>query len=179
MKPRLLILSDLFGGKDPQWVKIYMNLLQSKFEIQYYDVLELANIAYDNFVESEIHNQFLNGGIDKAIQNLLQLETGKILVLGFSIGGTIAWKASLQGLKITHLFAVSSTRLRYETEVPNGIVKLYFGEKDPNKPNPQWFLDLNIDNQILKDNNHQLYLLEDNIPVICNDILKLYHNNDF
>lgn len=116
-----------------------MNLLQSKFEIQYYDVLELANIASDNFVESEIHNQFLNGGIDKAIQNLLQLETGKILVLGFSIGGTIAWKASLQGLKITHLLAVSSTRLRYETEVPNGIVKLYFGEKDPNKPNHNGF----------------------------------------
>ncbi|WP_428230273.1 alpha/beta hydrolase [Flavobacterium sp.] len=172
VKPRLLILSDLFGGKNPEWVKIYMNLLQSKFEIQYYDVLELANIDSDNFIESEIHNQFLNGGIDKAVQSLLQLETGKIVVLGFSIGGTIAWKTSLKGLNITHLFAVSSTRLRYETEVPDGIIKLYFGEKDPHKPNPKWFLDLNVDNKILEDNNHQLYLTENNIPLICNDILK-------
>lgn len=172
VKPRLLILSDLFGGKDPEWVKIYMNLLQSKFEIQYYDVLELANIDSDNFIESEIHNQFLNGGIDKAVQNLLQLETEKVIILGFSIGGTIAWKASLKGLNVTHLFAVSSTRLRYETEIPNSIIKLYFGEKDPNKPNPKWFLDLNIDNEILEANSHQLYLIENNIPLICNDILK-------
>jgi hypothetical protein len=172
VKPRLLILSDLFGGKNPEWLKIYMNLLQSKFEIQYYDVLELANIDSDNFIESEIHNQFLNGGIDKAVQSLLQLETGKIVVLGFSIGGTIAWKTSLKGLNITHLFAVSSTRLRYETEVPDGIIKLYFGEKDPHKPNPKWFLHLNVDNKILEDNNHQLYLTENNIPLICNDILK-------
>ena len=172
MKPRLLILSDLFGGKDPEWIKIYTDLLKSKFEIQYYDVLELANIDSDNFIESEIHNQFLNGGIDKAVQNLLQLETGKLIVLGFSIGGTIAWKASLKGLNTSHLFAVSSTRLRYETEVPSGIVRLCFGEKDPNKPNPKWFLDLNIDNEILEDNSHQLYLIENNIPLICNDILK-------
>jgi hypothetical protein len=172
VKPRLLILSDLFGGKNPEWLKIYMNLLQSKFEIQYYDVLEMANIDSDNFIESEIHNQFLNGGIDKAVQSLLQLETGKIVVLGFSIGGTIAWKTSLKGLNITHLFAVSSTRLRYETEVPDGIIKLYFGEKDPHKPNPKWFLDLNVDNKIFEDNNHQLYLTENNIPLICNDILK-------
>lgn len=175
VKPRLLILSDLFGGNNPEWVKIYMNLLQSKFEIQYYDVLELANIDSDNFIESEIHNQFLNGGIDKAVQNLLQLETGKVIVLGFSIGGTIAWKASLKGLNTSHLFAVSSTRLRYETEVPNGIVRLYFGEKDPNKPNSQWFLDLNIENEILKGNNHQLYLTENNAALVCNDILKYFH----
>jgi len=172
VKPRLLILSDLFGGKDPEWVKMYTDLLKSKFEIQYYDVLELANIDSDNFIESEIHNQFLNGGIDKAVQNLLQLETGKLIVLGFSIGGTIAWNASLKGLNVTHLFAVSSTRLRYETEIPDSIVKLYFGEEDPNKPNPKWFLDLNIDNEILEDNSHQLYLIENNIPLICNDILK-------
>ena len=172
MKPRLVILSDLFGGNNPEWIKMYLEILESKFEIQYYDVLELANIPAGNFIESDIHDQLLKGGIDKAVENLLKLETGKIMVLGFSIGGTIAWKASLLGLDITHLFAVSSTRLRYETEVPNSIIQLYFGEKDPNKPNPQWFLDLNLENEILRDNHHQLYLIENNAVLICSDILK-------
>jgi len=171
-KPRLLILSDLFGGKNPEWVKIYMNLLQSKFEIKYYDVTELANIDSDNFIESDIHNQFVNGGIDKAVQNLIQLETGKIVVLGFSIGGTIAWRASLKGLNITHLFAVSSTRLRYETKAPNSIVKLYFGEKDLHKPNSKWFLNFNLESEILLNQDHQLYLIENNVLLICDDILK-------
>lgn len=120
MKPRLLILSDLFGGKDPEWVKIYTDLLKSKFEIQYYDVVELANIDSDNFIESEIHNQFLNGGIDKAVQNLLQLETEKVIILGFSIGGTIAWNASLKGLNVTHLFAVHLQD--YDTKLKSPIV---------------------------------------------------------
>lgn len=174
-KPRLLILSDLFGGNNPEWIKMYSEVLESKFEIQYYDVLELANIPSDNFIESDVHDQLLKGGIDKAVENLLQLETGKIMVLGFSIGGTIAWKASLKGLDITHLFAVSSTRLRYETEAPNSIIKLYFGEKDPNKPISKWFLDLNLENEILRDNYHQLYLLENNAALICSDILKSLH----
>lgn len=172
MKPRLLILSDLFGGANPKWIKTYSEILESKFEIQYYDVLELANIDINNCIESDIHNQFLNGGFDKAIESLLKLETDKVTILGFSIGGTIAWKASLKGLKITHLFAVSSTRLRYEAEAPNCIIKLYFGEKDPNKPNPQWFLDLNLENQIFRDNYHQLYLIENNADLVCDDILQ-------
>lgn len=172
VKPRLLILSDLFGGKDSEWVKSYMDLLQSKFDIQYYNTPELAGIDVFDLTETEIHNQFLNGGIDKAVENLLRLESCKVVILGFSIGGTIAWKAALKALETSHLFAVSSTRLRYETESPNCKVKLYFGKKDPNKPNLQWFLDLNLENEILKNHDHQLYLIEKNMYLICNDILK-------
>ena len=141
VKPKLLILSDLFGGQHPEWINYYTNTLRSKFEIQYYDVLELANIDASNLTETDIHKQFLDGGIDKAVETLLKLETDKVTVLGFSIGGTIAWKASLLGLKTMYLFAVSSTRLRYETEAPNCEIKLYFGENDPNKPHDKWFID--------------------------------------
>lgn len=172
-KPKLLILSDLFGGQHPKWINYYTNTLRSKFEIQYYDVLELANIDASNLTEADIHKQFLNGGIDKAVETLLKLETDKVTVLGFSIGGTIAWKASFQGLKMTHLFAVSSTRLRYETEVPNCEIKLFFGDQDLNKPNSNWFLDLNVTNEILQTQGHQLYLEEKNAAAICTEILKL------
>lgn len=172
MKPKLLILSDLFGGENPKWVERYTNALECKFEIQYYDVLELANIDASNLSEAEIHNQFLNGGIDKAVVKLLELELEKVIILGFSIGGTIGWKASLLGLKTTYLCAISSTRLRYETESPNCLVQLYFGEKDPNKPGSQWFLDLNITNETLENCNHQLYLENNNTDIICDLILK-------
>lgn len=172
-KPKLLILSDLFGGQHPAWINYYKNALRAKFEIQYYDTPELANINVSSLTETDIHNQFLNGGIDKAVESLLKLETDKVIVLGFSIGGTIAWKASLQGLKTTHLFAVSSTRLRYEAKAPGCKIKLYFGGNDPNKPNSKWFLDLNVTNEILQNQGHQLYLEEKNAALICAEILKV------
>lgn len=172
-KPKLLILSDLFGGGNPEWIKRYTDLLESKFDIQYYDVLELANITHSDLTEMDIHNQFLNGGIDKAVENLLKLEKETVTVLGFSIGGTIAWKTSLKGLNISQLFAVSSTRLRFENQIPNCRIKLYFGEKDLNMPNSKWFSDLKISNQIFENQDHQLYLEKKNAFLICNDILQV------
>ncbi|WP_166920944.1 alpha/beta hydrolase [Flavobacterium poyangense] len=171
IKPRLLILSDLFGGKSSDWVNQYIELLRSKFDIQYYDVLELGGVATADNEENNIHNQFLNGGIDKAVKTLLDKESEEVSVLGFSIGGTIAWKAALKGLKVVQLIAVSSTRLRFETQTPNSKIKLYFGEEDLNKPDSQWFLDLKISNQIFENEKHQLYLEKKNVLLICNAIL--------
>jgi len=171
MKSKLLILSDLFGGGNPEWIKRYTDLLEPKFEIQYYDVLELANITISDLTEMDIHNQFLNGGIDKAVDNLLELENGKVTVLGFSIGGTIAWKAALKGLKVVNLIAVSSTRLRFETEAPNCKIRLYFGDKDLNAPNSKWFIDLKVSNHFFENQDHQLYLERKNVALICNNFL--------
>ena len=64
-KQRLLLRSDLFGG-NPEWIQNYIKILESKFDVQYYDVLQLAHID-SLIIEKEIHNQFLNGGIEKAI----------------------------------------------------------------------------------------------------------------
>jgi hypothetical protein len=169
VKPRLLLLSDLFGG-NPEWTKCYAEILNSKFDVQYYDVLKLANINSSND-EADIHNQFLNGGMDRAVERLLQLETKRVTVLGFSIGGTIAWKAALKGLTTDCLFAVSSTRLRYENELPECSIKLYFGEKDLNKPNLEWFLNLNVSYKSFDDQKHQLYLENNNAQLICDDIM--------
>ncbi len=168
-KPRLLLLSDLFGG-NPKWIQNYIEILEPKFDIQYYDVLKLAEI--DLLVdEKEIHNQFLNGGIEKAVTNLLNSEKENIAILGFSIGGTIAWKASLKGLKTTELVAVSSTRLRFETEMPNCKIKLYFGEKDLNSPKSQWFSEFGISNLIFENHDHLLYQEKENAFLICSNFL--------
>lgn len=171
MKTRLLILSDLFGGENPEWVKLYTEILQSKFDIQYYDVRELANISLECITEADIHNQFLNGGIDRAVENLLKLEKEQTAILGFSIGGTIAWKAALSGLKVSHLIAVSSTRLRFETQIPDCKINLYFGKEDLNTPNPKWFSDLKISSHIFESHGHQLYLVKDIVLIICNNLL--------
>jgi hypothetical protein len=168
-KPRLVILSDLFGGKNPEWIKHYTEILESDFNIQYYDILQLAGISPDND-EANIHSQFINGGIDNVIKALLTYEKKEITILGFSIGGTIAWKASLKGLNVSQLIAVSSTRLRFETKTPNSKIKLYFGEKDLKKPDPKWFSDLKIAGEIFKNESHQLYLQQKNAFVICKNL---------
>ncbi|WP_281634723.1 alpha/beta hydrolase [Flavobacterium luteolum] len=169
MKSRLLILSDLFGG-NPEWIQTYIETLGLRFDVQYYDVLKLAQIDSSSD-EKEIHNQFLNGGIEKAVNNLLDLESGNASVLGFSIGGTIAWKACLRGLKVTELVAVSSTRLRFENEVPNCKIKLYFGKRDSNIPKYEWFSELGISNLIFENQDHLLYQEKENAFLICDDFL--------
>ncbi|GAA3726687.1 MULTISPECIES: alpha/beta hydrolase [Flavobacterium] len=168
-KPRLLLLSDLFGD-NPEWIQNYIEILELKFDVQYYDVLKLAQIDSSS-EEKEIHNQFLNGGIEKAVNCLLDFEKEEVAVLGFSIGGTIAWKASLKGLKATQLVAVSSTRLRFETGIPSCKVKLYYGDKDMNKPDQEWFMRLKMESQIFENQNHNLYEEKSNASPICNNFV--------
>ncbi|OOG71850.1 alpha/beta hydrolase [Flavobacterium sp. A45] len=175
MKPRLIILSDLWGKEKSKWVSDYVELLKDKFEIQYYDCCELGEIDKTNYVEENLHNQFINGGIEKAVANLLKTEKNPIDILAFSIGGTIAWKSALKGLNFRNLFAVSSTRLRYEDKTPNGIIKLYYGENDSNIPNNDWFETLSIDFEIIKNMEHDFYTEIDCTTLICNEILKKIH----
>lgn len=172
MKPRLIILSDLWGKEKAEWIANYIEILESKFDIKFYDCCELANIDKTDYAEKNLHNQFVNGGIERAVENLLKIENEKIDVLAFSIGGTIAWKAGLKGLNVEKLFAVSSTRLRYENEIPNCAIKLYFGENDSNKPNEDWFEKQAIDFEIIKKKEHNFYVEKDFITSICSEILK-------
>lgn len=172
MKPRLIILSDLWGKEKSGWVSAYVELLKDKFEIQYYDCCELGEIDKTEYFEENLHSQFVNGGIEKAVDNLLQKEKDQVIVLAFSIGGTIAWKAALNGLNAGSFFAVSSTRLRYENETPKGRIKLYFGKNDSNKPSQNWFQKHSIDFDIVKNKVHNFYTEKDFAIAICNEILK-------
>ena len=172
MKPRLIILSDLWGKEKAEWISNYIELLKDKFEIQYYDCCELGEIDKTNYTEENLHSQFVNGGIEKAVKNLLNTEKNQIDVLAFSIGGTIACKASLKGLNVRNLFVVSSTRLRYENEIPNGTIKLYYGENDSNKPDNNWFEKHSIDFEIIKNKEHDFYTEKEFADSICIEILK-------
>lgn len=171
MKPRLIILSDLWGKEKSDWVSDYVEQLKDKFEIQFYDCCELGAIDSTNYTEESLHIQFVNGGIEKVIENLLEAEKNQIDILAFSVGGTIAWKAALKGLDIRNLFAVSSTRLRFEEDIPNGVIKLYYGENDINKPSNNWFEKHSINFEIIKNKGHNFYTQKAFAISICNEFL--------
>ncbi|WP_417431543.1 alpha/beta hydrolase [Halpernia sp.] len=169
---KLIILSDLWGSKKSDWIANYTTILKSNFEIKYYDCCELGEINLTDYSEENIHQQFINGGIDKAVQNLLKEEKGNSSVLGFSIGGFIAWKTACEGLEIKELIAVSSTRLRYENQKPNCSINLIYGENDYYKPNNSWFNQLNLQPKIYKKEEHNFYMKKEKALEICDEIIK-------
>ena len=168
-KPRLIILSDLWGAAVNDWVLYYTELLHD-FDIQYYDCRVLGNVDTLTQNQESIHQQFVTTGIDAAVDELLALEREEVNILAFSVGGVIAWKAGLKGLKINSFYAVSSTRLRHEILKPAGNLKVYFGEEDSFKPTKEWYEILNIDFEIIKNKDHKMYFEKDFAIRLCSEI---------
>ena len=176
-KPRIVLLSDLWGKEKSGWISYYSTILEEYFDIQYYDCCELGDIDKSNYSMRKLYNQFVNGGIARAVESILQKEKGFITVLGFSIGGFIAWKAALSGLKVQSLFAISSTGLRHETLKPSGIIELFYGEKDTYRPNDSWFQNLDVKENLYKNEGHELYTKKEMAEDICSIILKQINPN--
>lgn len=156
-KQRLIILSDLWGTEKSYWTAYYIAILKDYYDIKYYDSRVLAEIANTGFCEKSLHDKFIHGGVEKAVSNLLLEEKDSSTILGFSIGGYIAWKACNSGLNSKKLIAVSSTRLRYETEMPSMNIELIYGEEDAYKPNTTWFDKINLNPIIYNKLGHDLY----------------------
>ncbi|MFM2393284.1 MAG: hypothetical protein RLZZ546_1266 [Bacteroidota bacterium] len=170
MKRKLIILTDLWGNTNSNWIKVYVENLQDKFELKLYSCCEIAEIQPFKKTKKEIHNEFILSGIEIAIENLLRLEKDEVDVLGFSVGGYIAWRSGIKGLKIRNLKAISSTRLRNEIIKPNCKLKLYFGENDQHKPTKEWFENLKVDFTLIKNADHNVYENVDFTKNICKNI---------
>lgn len=171
MKKRLIILSDLWGSKNSDWVSQYSEVLKEYFEIQFYDCRELGEVNIEDSNQESIHQQFLSFGIEKAVTNLLEKEQNALSILAFSIGGSIAWEATLKGLKADYICALSSTRLRFESQKPNVNIDLFFAENDPYKPNKDWFLQHKIDYNLYKNKAHEIYKEPEVAKAICRQII--------
>lgn len=171
MKKRLIILSDLWGREKSEWFVNYTQILSTNFNIKYYDCCELGGIDKSDYREEKLHKQFVNGGIDRAVGNLIELEKNSISVLAFSIGGTIAWKFGIKSELIESLVGVSSTRLRHETSKPKGNIALYFGQHDANKPKVEWFDNMVLNCNILADQEHQFYQKAEFAEHICTQLI--------
>ncbi len=172
MKPKLIILSDLWGRKESTWIAYYVDILEKHFAITYYDCCELGGVDMLDYNEESLHSQFISGGIEKAIENLCHLERYPVSILGFSIGGYIAWKAALAGLKTQQIVAISSTRLRKETEKPNSNITLFFGENDPYQPTAKWFQEFKIKKKLITGEGHDFYTNPAFAELLSNEIIK-------
>jgi dienelactone hydrolase len=174
MKPALIIISDLWGTAKSNWMDLYLQNLSAELDVEYRDARALAEVNLNTLDKQKqnIHQEFIDTGIDKAVENILKFKSDNLIVLAFSIGGTIAWKAALKGLKVDSLYLISSTRLRHETEKPNCKIHLMYGEYDTYKPEAKWFEKLNLDYEAIIDGEHEIYTSESIAKQISDRIIQ-------
>lgn len=171
MAERLVVVSDMWGAKKGLWITSYLGYLQQYFDIVFYDCQQLANLDLQVYTEENVHNSFVNGGIDTAVAHLLRKESEPSHYLAFSTGGTIAWKAALQGVPMKSLYVISATRLRFETVRPSNKVELMYGERDENRPSEEWAKKIGCEMELMEGFGHTLYSDEKNIRKVCQDLL--------
>ena len=162
----------MWGSKKGLWITSYLGYLQQYYDIVYHDCQQLANIDLKVNSAENVHRAFVNGGIDTAVAHLLKKETEPAHYLAFSVGGTIAWKASLLGLPMKSLYAVSATRIREEENCPECKSTILFGDTDMHKPKKDWYAKLGVEAEVISGFGHELYTDEKNIQKICLDLLK-------
>lgn len=172
MAEKLVIVSDMWGTKKGLWITSYLGYLQQYFDITFYDSQQLANLDLPVQSEKNIHEAFINGGIDTAVAHLLKKEKTPCYYLAFSTGGTIVWKAAQKGLKVKSLFSVSATRIRLQEEKPNIPFHLIYGEKDVDKPSNTWADNVDVEMDLIPNYGHTLYTDEKIIKDVCLSLLK-------
>ncbi|NNK19186.1 MAG: hypothetical protein HKP49_08550 [Maribacter sp.] len=171
MAERLVVISDIWGSKKGLWLTSYLAYLQQYFDITYYDIQQLARINLRVYSEKNLHDAFLNGGIDKAVDELINSEEEPCHYLAFSTGGTIAWKANLKGLPMKSLYSISATRIRFENKKPSIPISLVYGEKDSKRPTDNWFNKMSLEKELIPNVGHELYADEKVIKKVCHDLL--------
>ena len=163
---KLLLITDLWGLKKSNYVNSYMNELEKHYDVQLIDACRIGKIDQRVYTEAALHRQFVEGGIDNAVQYLLDSINEPIHILGFSVGGLIGWKFALQSSNVQRLICVSSTRLRKETEKPLTKIDLYFGEADLYNPDTTWFSKMGLDPVFFSGQGHNCYKSTDSTNAI-------------
>lgn len=172
MAEKLVILSDMWGAKKGLWITSYLGYLQQYFDITYYDIQQLSNIDVVVNSAENVNRAFVEGGIDAAVKNILNKEKEPAHYLGFSTGGTIAWKAGLAGLPMKSLYTVSATRIRAEEMKPDCNTVTLFGDQDMYRPKLDWHQNVGVKSNLIKDFGHTMYTDEKIISKVCLDLLK-------
>ncbi|NKI30567.1 alpha/beta hydrolase [Croceivirga thetidis] len=157
MTNKLLVLSDMWGVKKGLWITSYFGYLQQSYEIDFFDCQQLAHVNELVGNKENLHKAFVEGGIDTAVAHLLKKINEPTDVLAFSTGGTIAYKAALQGLPVKSMTLVSATRIRLESERPECEVNLIYGGNDKYAPSDEWANNLGLEKTIIPNFGHELY----------------------
>ncbi len=172
MAERLVILSDMWGSKKGLWITSYLGYLQQYFDIVYYDIQQLADVDPNSLASDHKCLEFLKQGLDTAVNQLLKKESIPSHYLTFCSGGTIAWQASLKGLPVKSLYAVSARNLNLFNEKPDYPIKLVFGENQWDIPSEEWRGKMNISFDIVKNFGNELYTDEVIIQKVCLSLLE-------
>lgn len=176
-KQPLLILSDLWGLD--QWYDLYTERLSHFFNVQLIDCCELGGIVKIPLEEKSLHHQFINGGINQAVNRLNEIIESPTHLLGLSVGGSIAWNCALNNPLIESVTCVSSTRLRKEIVKPSCATVLYYGEHDIHQPKKDWYQKLFLSPCITFSNEkHQAYKKPEFINNISNDLISHFGRNN-
>ena len=172
MAERMIIVSDMWGAKKGKYITSYVGYLQPYFDITFYDSQQLGNVDLSIASEENVHSAFLNGGIATAVSHLLKKQKEPCYYLAFSMGATIVWEAAKRGLPVKSLYGISPTRIRKNNEKPQVTFHLVFGQNDLFRPNEDWANLLDIDMEVLSNYGHTLYMDENIILKVCDDLLK-------
>jgi dienelactone hydrolase len=172
MAERLVIVSDMWGAKKGLWITSYLGYLQQYFDITFYDSQQLANLDLTVQSEENVHNAFVEGGIDTAVAHLLKKEKTPSYYLAFSTGGTIVWNAAKMGLPVKSLYSVSATRIRLDNDKPCVPFNLLYGANDSYAPKESWANMLGIEMELMPNFGHTLYSDEKVIRKVCLDLLQ-------
>lgn len=170
MKKELVIVSDLWGVRKSDWLDSFKSHLSTNYTISFLDACSLGELDIGEYKEKNLHHQFIEFGIEKAVAKLLAFQNKSSLFIGCSVGGVILWKAALSGLPIDKLITISSTRLRKETASPKCDFQLYFGKNDPYKPSTEWLNQIGRGQCNLLKGGHEIYKNEASINQIIEDL---------
>ncbi len=175
MKEKLVIISDLWGLKKAGYLSKLVDILEPHYEVQVLDSIQLAGIDQRVYTKESLHRQFVQGGIDRASLRLKELLNEPTLIIAFSVGGIIAWKAALNVRTVNHLVCISSSRLRLEDRRPNCSVDLIFGENDEHRPHASWFNRLGLTYKEIVNAGHDFYRSTSDISFLIPFLIKETH----
>ncbi len=173
MAEKLVVVSDMWGAQKGLWITSYLGYLQQYFNIVFYDSRELAQLEGEPSNANELYEAFINGGMDRAVSQLLLKEQTESHYLTFCAGGTIAWHAAMKGLPVKSLYAVSPIDLERQTEGPDCPVRVVYGEKDLKIPGTDWMIKTGAQAETIPDFGHEMYSDEKVIQKVCLDLLDL------
>ena len=172
MSERLVILSDLWGPRKGLWITSYLGYLQQYFDISYYDTSQLADLDVSHPTAMSLTTAINEGGLERAVKNLVAKERQPAHYLAFCAGGTVVWNAVRKGLQAKSIYAISPMNLHREAEGSKCPVKVLYGEYMDDKPSSNWAAQTGVTLEVVPRFGREMYSDEKVIQKVCQELLE-------
>ncbi|MDF0707980.1 hypothetical protein [Flagellimonas okinawensis] len=172
MAEKLVVISDKWGAKKGLWIASYFGYLQQYYDIVFHDCQQLGNVDVSIFSEENIDKAFNEGGVERAVSNLIRKESEPAHFLAFGTGAAVTYKAVLKGLPAKSVTAISALGIENEDQLLSADVDLIYGECDKLKPGLGWAKSVGAKLRIVPNFGHSLYSDEKIISDISLELLE-------